>query len=65
MTNQHTSLSVGRSGEEEGARLPCAVCGERRLFGEPGWRVCGECGWDELPIRTQATNNTISEETGR
>lgn len=23
-------------------------CGSTRVFGETGWRLCTDCGWDEL-----------------
>lgn len=27
----------------------CPSCGHRRIFGEPGWRCCASCRWDEMP----------------
>jgi len=97
MTNQHTSLSVGRSGEGQGASDDyddyedgCYECGgegfvsdcvEEWACVDPEYgcdyctRRCPLCNpakrdptLDEVlaaALRAQATNNTISEETGR
>ena len=88
MTDQHTSLSVGRSGltEEQCAKVLSLQPGERRMGGYG--QDCGVPGLIERvginhpvfgshyrltvqgvqvhgELRAQATNNTISEETGR
>ena len=26
----------------------CVFCDSTRVFGEAGWRLCTNCGWDEL-----------------
>lgn len=37
----------------------CPRCDGDKLFGEAGWMLCRDCGWDELPAR--ASLNTEEE----
>ena len=34
-------------------RTRCPRCDGDRIMGEPGWRCCVECDWDELPATRQ------------
>jgi hypothetical protein len=38
-------------------QIHCPDCRANRVIGEQGWRLCMECGWDELPPRTALLSN--------
>ncbi len=35
----------------------CPRCDGDRIMGEPGWRCCTECEWDELPASRKAAES--------
>lgn len=37
----------------------CPRCDEPRVIGEPGWRCCMECGWDELPAKSGSATDRL------